>query len=47
MAYCCVCCAVTIFVEDSHGAAQSSLHALRLLGSTVHGTNVADIHARG
>jgi hypothetical protein len=34
---------VTIFIEDNHGAATTTLHSLKLFGTTVQGTDVAAI----
>ena len=41
------CDSITIFIEDNHGAAQSNLFSLKMFGTPVHGTNVADIGKGG
>ena len=41
------CDSITIFVESNHGAAQSKLFSLKMFGTPVHGTNVADIGKGG
>lgn len=38
---------LTLFVEDNHGDEVSSLYSLKVFGTPVHGTNVADIHCTG
>eukprot|EP00428_Durinskia_dybowskii_P075234 CAMPEP_0170392716 /NCGR_PEP_ID=MMETSP0117_2-20130122/20340_1 /TAXON_ID=400756 /ORGANISM="Durinskia baltica, Strain CSIRO CS-38" /LENGTH=163 /DNA_ID=CAMNT_0010648871 /DNA_START=36 /DNA_END=527 /DNA_ORIENTATION=+ len=34
---------LTIFIEDNHGNDTTYLHALRVFGTPIHGTNVANI----
>jgi len=37
---------ITLFIENNHGAPVTKLHALRVFGSTVHSTNVNEIHKK-
>eukprot|EP01032_Pedospumella_encystans_P015664 gene15664-17902_t len=38
---------LTIFIENNHGAETTYLHSLKVFGTPVHGTNVANISSAG